>query len=259
MTTPQQQSIAGFFSGGGGASVSWKDKPLGTIVQGTVKMVHPPSPQTDPATKEPVINKKTGQPKMQIRIDLQTTERDPADPDDDGVRGLYVSGWMIGALGDALRKAGVDEPQVGGQLAVQLTERVASDTPGLNPYNKYVAQYVAAPVTNGFFAAPPAASPAPAPTFTPLAQPPVAPPQQPAAAPQTLLPAFPPLIPQGTPQPLISGQGYAPAPAPQPIAQQAVVEPPKPDAISQAAWDTMDLATKTNLAATIGAANLPPF
>jgi hypothetical protein len=137
MTAPTLDS---FFAGGGGKSVSWKDKPIGTSVSGTIKMVHPPAPQIDPVTQQPVV--KNGVTKMQVRIDLLTDERDPSDPDDDGTRSLYVKGWMQGAIGDAMRKAGVQgAPQVGAKLHVELTEREPNINPALNPTNKFQATY----------------------------------------------------------------------------------------------------------------------
>lgn len=137
MTAPTLDS---FFAGGGGKSVSWKDKPIGTSVSGTIKMVHPPAPQIDPVTQQPVV--KNGVPKMQVRIDLLTNERDPADPEDDGTRSLYVKGWMQGAIGDAMRKAGKQgAPEVGAKLHVELTEREPNVNPALNPTNKFKATY----------------------------------------------------------------------------------------------------------------------
>jgi hypothetical protein len=137
MTAPTLDS---FFAGGGGKSVSWKDKPIGTSVTGTIKTVHPPAPQIDPVTQQPVV--KNGVAKMQVRIDLLTAERDASDPDDDGTRSLYVKGWMQGAIGDAMRKAGVQgAPQVGAKLHVELTEREPNVNPALNPTNKFKATY----------------------------------------------------------------------------------------------------------------------
>ena len=254
MTQPAApQTVAGFFAGGGGKSFSWKDKPIGTTVSGVIKTVHPPQQATDPVDGSPAIVKKTGKPKIQVRIDLQTNERDPLDPEDDGVRGVYVGGWMTGAVGDALRKAGATEPQVGGTLTVRLTER--EPNPGLNPTNKFDAHYVPAPVTAGFFEG-----------------------GGQAAAPGGLAPlggqAAPP-----APQPNISGQGYvqppaAPAqaggpltpeqiaamlaqPGPAPAAPIAEPEPERPPQMNEAAWAALDLAAKKQIAATF--AGLPPF
>ena len=155
------QSIDSFFSGGGGRSVSWRDKPLGASVEGTIEAVHPPQQVTDP--KDGALKfKKNGDPIMQVRIDLQTAFRNfemcrpPEDSDetDDGRRSLYVGGWMTGAVGDALRKAGQKgAPQEGARLKVTLTERTPPDNPALNPTNKFEAEYTppSAQATQQFF------------------------------------------------------------------------------------------------------------
>lgn len=158
MSTP---SLESFFFGGGGKSVSWKDKPIGTSVTGTIVAVNPPQQQTDPVDGKPQFKRDGVTPKMSVRIDLATAERDPQDPDDDGSRGLYVQGWMQGAIGDALRKAGRQgPPEVGGTLTVTLSEREPNANPALNAINKFTAVYVSpsAQSTGEFFngSAPPA-------------------------------------------------------------------------------------------------------
>jgi hypothetical protein len=148
-----QPSLESFFAGGGGKSISWKDKPIGTTISGTIRAVHPPQQQTDPATGEKQF-KKNGEPKLSVRVDLDTSERDPEDPEDDGSRGLYVQGWMQGAIGDAIRQAGHSgPPEVGAQLSVTLTAREANSNPALNPINKFTAIYVrpTATATQRFF------------------------------------------------------------------------------------------------------------
>jgi hypothetical protein len=172
------QDLGSFFSGGGGRSVSWKDKPLNSTVSGVIEAVHPPQQVTDPSDGKPKF-KKNGDPIMQVRIDLQTDFRNfemcrpPDDPNDtdDGRRSLYVGGWMTGAVGDALRKAGHQgAPQVGARLSVTLTERTPNrDNPALNPTNKFEASYAppSAAATNDFFSngsSTPAASDVPEPT-----------------------------------------------------------------------------------------------
>jgi hypothetical protein len=146
MTAPDLNS---FFSGGGGRSVSWKDKPIGSRVEGVVEFVHPPQQVTDPKTQEKKF-KKNGDPIMQVRIDLQTDFRNfemcrqPDDPNevDDGKRSLYVGGWMTGAVGDALRKAGRQgAPEQDAKLSVTLTEREPNENRALNPTNKFTAEY----------------------------------------------------------------------------------------------------------------------
>lgn len=198
------------FFGGGGKSFSWKDKPIGTTISGTITAVHPPQQQTDPADGS-LQFKKNGEPKMSVRIDLATDERDPEDPEDDGLRGLYVQGWMQGAVGDALRKAGRNgAPEVGARLTVKLSERAPNDRPGLNPTNKFVAEYV------------PASS----------------------AATQTFFNNG-------------SSGGVAVGNALNQAAGQP--EPQRPNTIPEAAWNTMDDATKRSVAATLGSVDQPPF
>lgn len=136
-----QPSLDTFFSGGGKA-FSWKDKPIGTSISGTVRAVHQPQQVTDPADGKLQFNKR-GEPKMQVRIDLATNERDPEDPEDDGNRSLYTGGWLAGAIGQAIQRAGKQgPPEVGAHLTATLSERAPNDNPALNPVNKFTALYV---------------------------------------------------------------------------------------------------------------------
>lgn len=134
--------IAGFFSGGGGKGLKFPT--IGTTHTGVITCVHPPENQTEFGTGR-VLDKK------QVRIDLQTDERDPADQFDDGARTLYVRGWMTGAIGDAVRKAGAREPQVGGTLTVTYTEDGQPSRPGISGPKQYSAVYTPPATTGGFF------------------------------------------------------------------------------------------------------------
>ena len=248
MTTPTLDS---FFSGGGGKSVSWKDKPVGTSVTGTIKTVNPPQQQKDPATDALVFKKDGVTPKMSVRIDLQTSERDPSDSDDDGTRSLYVQGWMQGAIGDALRNAGRQgAPEVGATLTVTLTAREPNATnPKLNPTNKFSAVYVppSAAATGQFFEQP-AAVPTPNISGTGYVQPPG--------------PARPANIPEAAWNVMDAATRAAVAAS---AAPAAPAEPAKPDQIAQDSWDAMDPSTKAAVAATfagLGTATQsekPPF
>lgn len=172
MTQPTQ-TLDSFFGGGsGGRGISWRDQPIGTTVSGTITAVHEPVQQIDPVKNEPVF-KKNGQPKMQVRVDLDTAWRNwemtkrPDDPSevDDGSRSLYIKGWMQGAIGDAMRKAGHQgAPQVGAKISVTLSEREPNDNPVLSPTNKFTATYEqpGSVATGEFFGAGGSASPAPA-------------------------------------------------------------------------------------------------
>jgi hypothetical protein len=265
-----QPTLESFFSGGGGKSISWKDMPIGTTFGGTIKTVNAPAQQTDPADGKPVFKKDGVTPKMAVRIDLATTLRDPQDPEDDGSRSLYITGWMQGAVGDACRKAGAKTPEVGGQLFVTLTEREPNATnPRLNPTNKFTAAYQAptAAATQQFFAGQAPQQPGGNGIYQAPALPPAATPPAPAAQPPTMTPeqvaafmaqqgtAQAPVQQQPVPQPNIAGTGYVQPPAPQqPVAAPL---PPRPEALSELAWNAMDDATKRSVAATM--ANVPPF
>jgi hypothetical protein len=213
-----QPSLESFFGVGGGKSVSWKDKPIGTSVSGTITAVHPPRQQTDPVDQKPLF-KRNGEPKMSVRIDLQTDFRNweltkrPDDPNetDDGMRSLYVQGWMQGSIGEALSKAGRQgPPEVGGKLTVTLNEREPNVNPALNPINKFTAEYVSpgSQATGAFFGQTSGSAPVGATA--------------------------------------VNGGGVATA------------APVKPSAISDAAWAAMDDATKAAVAKTMGD-DQPPF
>jgi hypothetical protein len=59
---------------------------------------------------------------------------------------------MRGALGDALRKAGVREPEIGGKLTVTFTHSEPPDRPGLSASKHFKAEYVpASPAAAGSF------------------------------------------------------------------------------------------------------------
>ena len=57
-----------------------------------------------------------GKPIQQIRITLETTLRDPSDPEDDGNRSVYVKGWgdQLRTLRSAIKAAGADDITPGG-------------------------------------------------------------------------------------------------------------------------------------------------
>lgn len=234
-------TLGGFFSGGA-KGVTWPDQPNTpggrSGVTGVIEVVHPP---------EPVLDMKTGQPtdKQQVRIVLATDERDPSEPDDDGRRTLYVKSFMRGAIGDALRKAGVKEPEVGGTLAVAFTHVTPPDRPGMSPSKHFAAQYTPPAVTGNYFNG---GAPAVQQQFPPAAAVPsqVAPPAPaqyaaPAAAP------VPPAVQQAFPG------------ATQVVPPALVAEVAKPAAISDAAWAAMDAATRATVAATMSNTDKPPY
>lgn len=129
------ETIGGFFSGGA-KGVTWPDMPPASVT-GIIDVVHPPE-----AVLDPKDGKDTG--KKQIRIVLKTDLRDPTIEEDDGRRTLYVKSYMRGAVGDALRKAGVKEPEIGGRLTVSFVRTEPPERPGLSASKHFEAQYVPA-------------------------------------------------------------------------------------------------------------------
>ena len=183
-------SLGGFF--GGGKGITWPDQPPKSIT-GKITLVHPPEPVNDPKTGQPTDRK-------QVRIELETTERDPEQQFDDGARTLYVKSYMRSAIGDALRRAGVKEPEVGGTLTVTFVRTEPADRPGLSPSKHFEATYT--PPSKG----------------------------------------------------VAEHFGTAAAPA---VAAPAAPAPVKPASISDAAWASMDDATKATVSATMAAAAAP--
>ena len=134
---------------GPGGNTEVGGKIVGTIVSMNKQ------PQKTVGTGEPIPDGKGGF-KQEMKIILDTDYRNwekvavvpngdddkPLAPsEDDGRRAIYVRGWMIGAIGDAVRKATGQSggPVVGGKLGVKVTELVPT-TKG-NPYAKYAAVY----------------------------------------------------------------------------------------------------------------------
>jgi hypothetical protein len=138
-------SIANFFSGSGGGAYA-KFPNVGDTIVGTIVTVHPPEPQTDFETQAPIEGK------FQVRIDLQTELRDPDMDNDDGMRTVYVKGWMTGAIADALHAANAKDPQPGAKLTITRTGNAPPRRPGIQGAYQYSAVYEPA---GSFFASGP--------------------------------------------------------------------------------------------------------
>lgn len=246
-------AIGGFFSGGG-KGITWPDQPPKTVT-GVIRAIHPPEAVKDP---------KTGQPtdREQVRIEIETDERDPEIQYDDGVRTLYVKSYMRGAIGDALRQAGEREPKPGGRLTVHFTHTEPPERPGLSASKHFQVQYQPPAATGNFFGGD-AAQQAPQQGYQQPVQQPVPQPQyqQPVPQPQYQQQPVPAGVPQQAPQQvpvpsMTPGGGYVQPPQP---------EPQRPASIAEAAWAAMDLATKVAVSNTIatmgqpGQPGQPPF
>jgi hypothetical protein len=133
-----------FLLGGGGTSAVFEnigDHVTGVIISTAVQQ------QTDITTGVP-LKWDNGDPRQQLVVRLQTTQRDPANPDDDGVRNIYVKGSkkagtqsMHDAVATAVRQAGGKGLQEGGTLTVTFVGEEPPSQRGLSPRKLWSATY----------------------------------------------------------------------------------------------------------------------
>lgn len=157
-------------------SSSLKFETPGTTHVGKLLEVGEPQQQTEYNSQEPSFwDKERTRPKMQVRIKLETAERDG--DTDNGVRALYATvqgkqGSLYRAINDALSKA----ERLGGTLTVTYTGNDPDSKNPANPRKLYTASYqepslgqqmTSASQPAAAAAQPPAAQPAAAPQATP--------------------------------------------------------------------------------------------
>lgn len=137
-----------FLLGGGGKSAKFET--VGAKITGTITVRPELRQQTDMVSGLPETWD-GGDPKMQLVVSLQTDERDPEDPDDDGVRKVYVKGSkkpesksLHAAIAQAVREAGAKGLEIGGRLTVTYVGDGVPTTRGFNPPKHYEASYVPA-------------------------------------------------------------------------------------------------------------------
>jgi hypothetical protein len=144
-----------------GGVTSAKFEAIGAMVSGTICRKPEVQQQREIDTGKPKFWD-DGKPRQQIVVHLQTSARDPAVEDDDGIRALYVRGNMLRAVREAVRKAGATLT-VGGVLAVTYTGDGEQKNRGFNAPKLYSATYAPprdagdAAVADVLDAAPPAA------------------------------------------------------------------------------------------------------
>jgi hypothetical protein len=132
----------------------------------------------------PVRTFPSGDPIYGILIDLQTQERDPMDPEDTGLRRLYVEGKRFkDAVRNAVSAAGGRGVEVGGYLKVTHTGMEAA---GTVLAKGYAAEY-RTPANQGLMGAPASVQTLPAVAPQPTVAAPVA--AQPVAAAPVSVPA----------------------------------------------------------------------
>lgn len=139
----QQQTAEQFLLGGGGKSAKFET--VGATVTGKIAASPQVRQQTD-ISSGAALTWDNGDPKMQLVVQLQTTEH--LDDEDDGMRNLYVKGSkdpasksMHAAVAAAVQNAGAKGLEVGGTLTVKYVGDGVSKTRGFNPPKQYEATY----------------------------------------------------------------------------------------------------------------------
>lgn len=238
MSQPGQFDHVDDFFGGGGKSISFDDRKgyvVGTPKGGVIVSIKAKQQQTDYKTKKPAFwDEAQREPKWTLPIEVQTNERDPETPHDDGRRTLWVQGGIERAIREALRATGA-KIRPGGTLLVAWVAGSGQD----GDPKQYRAQYTPAAETaaDQMFAAPVQQAPQYAQPVAPQGQ---------WSAPGSVTPATPqyaaPAPQWGAPQPVAApqpqqwqtpaAQPAAPAPqwspAPTPAAAAQPVTPPAP-------------------------------
>jgi hypothetical protein len=118
---------------------SFKFAPIGAIAKGTIESIEIQQQRSIDDGALLFWDDAKTQPKKQVRIVLQTEDRD--DGDDDGRRAIYVKGQMQNAVRDAVIAAGADKLEEGGTLAVQYVSDGEPPKKGMNAPKQYKAQY----------------------------------------------------------------------------------------------------------------------
>lgn len=112
---------------------------IGDSVTGFIASKPEVQHQTDFETSEPLYWK-DGKPRLQLKVILQTEDRDPEDQDDDGQRAVYIKGNMQQAVSKAVRAAKAGGLAVGGKLRIKYVANGAGQR-GKNPPKLYEALY----------------------------------------------------------------------------------------------------------------------
>lgn len=127
-----------FLMQGGTPAAKFPD--IGATIIGMITKPPKMRQVTDPATGE-VKRWQSGDPQMQIVIDLQTELNDPTIPDDNGERTLWCKGLMMNAVRDAVRRAGARGLEVGGVIQVTYTGDGEPTKKGFRGPKLYAANY----------------------------------------------------------------------------------------------------------------------
>lgn len=125
----------------GGGVKGAKFERIGDSIAGEVYETPEVRQQTDLSTGQPKVWD-DGRPQMQLVVTLKTNLHD--EPDDDGLRRIFVKGKMTEAIREAVRRSGARGLEVGGQLTVRFTGEEPPVRRGFNPTKLYAAEYTRA-------------------------------------------------------------------------------------------------------------------
>ena len=124
----------------GGGTKSAKFEKVGTIVKGTIVAKPELQQQRDPKDGKP-LSWDDGNPKQQVKVILQTEEKD--DAEDDGRRAIYIKANMLKAVQEAVKKADAKGLELGGVLAVKYVKDGEKKNKAFNAPKLYAAKYEA--------------------------------------------------------------------------------------------------------------------
>lgn len=237
--TAQQIDPMDVLMGGSGAPTAKFEQP-GTTIGG--RIVAPPRShqereydRNNPG-KGALKTFPSGDPIMGITIDVQTDQRDPSNPDDDGVRRIYVEGKRLKeAVRNAVVASGSPKLEVGGILQVTFTGLGVAENSTINAPKEWSAVYTPLAQAQFLEQGQQQQQQQEAPPAQPVQQ--TAPTQQYAQQQPVQAPQQPPFV--QTPQGLVDTstgqivqQQPVPVAPPAPPAQQLATQGPTPEAIA---------------------------
>lgn len=120
--------------------ISFADRATMNVQRGGIVVKKEVSQQTHIQTGEPLFwDQAKTKPKMQLVATLKTAER--TDPTDDGLRRLFIKGYMQNDVSAAVKAAGSNDLELGGLLLVAWTSEQAPKTAGFNNAKRYTCVY----------------------------------------------------------------------------------------------------------------------
>lgn len=125
----------------GGGVAAAKFDTIGTTVGGRIVREPETKQQTDFDSGAPKFYD-DGNPQWQVVVQVQTDLRDPADPNDDGVRAFYLKGQLMQAARDAVKAVNAPGLEKGGELHVTFVRTEPNSRGRGNDKKVYAARYV---------------------------------------------------------------------------------------------------------------------